>query len=157
MVTPVLEQRTAGPKPSQGSRWARWVLRVGASALVVMAAVLTFYDIGRIVWAIENWNNSGWEFLPQFEVFLGLTAILPIAAMTLGLATVAYRGTGWWAITSLVAGGLLALLISAWLRGNSSDAHQVFLVIGAIAILSAMPRLVEQTWRVIHVHARSDR
>ena len=119
-----------------------------------MGAVLTFYDTGRIVWAIENWNTSGWEFLPQFEILFGLTAILPIAAMTLGLATVAYRGMGWWAITSLVAGGLLALLISAWLRGNHSDAHQFFLAIGAIAILSAVPRLVEQTWRSIH--ARTD-
>jgi hypothetical protein len=119
-----------------------------------MGAVLTFYDIGRIVWAIENWNNSGWEFLRQFEIYFGLTAMLPLAAITLGLAAVAFRGTGWWAITSLVAGGLLALVIGVFLRGNHADGHQVFLVIGAIALLSAVPRLVEWTWRLIRTRRR---
>jgi hypothetical protein len=155
VVTPELDQGAAAfREPTRGSRWARWALRVGASALAVMGAVVAFYDLGRILWGIQNWNNTSWEFLPEFEVLFGLVFILPLAAIMVGLAVVAYRGTGWWAITSLVSGGLLALVIGAWLRGNHADAHQVFLVIAVIALLSPVPRVVERTWDQVRARSR---
>ena len=117
------------------------------------AAVIAWYGISRLVWAIQNWNNADWEWVPQLELYLEIFFVLPIAASILGLAVVAVRGTGWWATASLAAGGLVALGIGTWLRGNHADGHQVFLLLGAIALILTAPRAAEQAGQWIRSRA----